>query len=71
MELPFWIVLHDKPHLSCSTRHANEYKARVEAERLARNNPGERFLVARVDASVSVVAPLHWEGAPLQEGTDL
>lgn len=51
----FWIVWNPKSPRPPTYRHRSEESARDEAERLARLNPGQEFIVLGAVASVRVV----------------
>ncbi len=44
---PFWLVWNESGHAP-TFKHDSEESARREAERLARNNPGQQFHVLQV-----------------------
>lgn len=51
----FWIVWNPGSSRPPTRRHRSEESARCEAERLARLNPGQQFIVLRAVASARVV----------------
>lgn len=53
----FWLIWRE--HGNAPTkRHHNLFGAEVEAERLARANPGARYFVTKVDGAVSFPPPI-------------
>jgi len=58
-----WYVLRmDEKGRSPQKRHTSEESAREEAERLAIANPGVKFSVVRLVASVAVNTPMWFSG---------
>lgn len=62
---PFWMVVRLLGPSDCfnnapTREHVTEQSARAEAERLARNNPGQRFAVLR-SVAVACKHDVAWE----------
>lgn len=55
----FWMVWNENGGRP-AYRHASRAAANTEAERLAKLNPGERFVVLQAVAVVRVQNPVEW-----------
>jgi len=63
----FWLVWRASTDWRLTVpryQHATEEEARKEAERLARNTPGERFYVLPAqDFAIAEISPVKWDKA--------